>query len=578
MFKRLVTSLQRLRWPLRTKLGLAFGIVLVSFVINGGVSLFLLRLIQDSEDNQRVTTTYLERIQRYDLIYNTSQLNTYSDAVFSNNSRIVRDNFKYLITEELQKRDKRLPLLGSTAFDAQFEQAYLAAFTHFVAVEDMARASQLKTAAELWPSYVPDFNKVTDLLASQNKLLAQARFEADQAVQNAASLTTFLITGMTIISLALVLFMLLILQHVIVRPLNHLQAGLAELSQGRFDRTAGQVLNRDEVGKLAASFQAAVGSLEQVIQGVQITGALRNVTEKLAIISKQQQSGSSEQIAALTQVMASMQELGQTAAQIAATTADVAGLSNQTLVQIERVAQSGINSQERTLEVTSVVNLTVNRIEVIGQQVEEFSRAMIHLNTQAAAINKVVEFLGSIAEEVHLLALNAAIEAASAGEYGERFRVVAREIKDLAHRANRSTQEAQELVSGVQQSSQSTSLLVEKGRSLISTVYEANSQLNFSLNGLELSSQEVAEAVRALQEMANQVNARAEEIKQATQQQHTASEQVLVAIRSAGEVAEQTAGSTNLIVSSSTQLDNLTDQLGRVLNKVQVAAPTLNPV
>ncbi|MDB5080256.1 MAG: hypothetical protein JWP00_2180 [Chloroflexi bacterium] len=574
MFKSLVSSLQHLRWPLRNKLGLAFGVVLVSFVFNGMVSLYLLTLIRQSEDQRILANLYLERNQRYDLIYNSGQLVTYSDAVFTNNSRIIRDNFAALINTELQKRNKNVPFLGSTTFDSKFEQAYLVALVHFVEISELARTNQIKVATERWPTYDADFKRVTDLLLSQMSQLEKERSGAETTVVNASNLATITICTLTVLSIALALFMLLILQHVIVRPLNRLQEGLNELGRGRFDHTAVQVVNRDEVGNLAASFQAAVVNIEKVFQGVQITGTLRNVTEKLAIISKQQQSGSAEQIAAMTQVMASMQELGQTAVQIANSTADVAGLSNQTLVHIERVAQSGIHSQERTMEVSAVVNLTVNRIEEIGQQVDEFGRAMTHLNTQAITINKVVELLRTIAEEVHLLALNAAIEAASAGEYGERFRVVAREIKDLANRSNKSTQEAQELVSEVQQSSQSTSALVEQGRVLIATIYEANSQLNYSLNGLEMSSQEVAEAARALLSMANQVNARAEEIKQATQQQQIASEQVLGAIRSASEVAEQTANSTNLIVDSSNQLDNLTYQLGGVLSQVQVVKTT----
>ncbi len=571
MFKRLVSTLQGMRWPLRTKLGLALGILLVCFVINGLLSFFLIHSIQDSQDKQELTNHYLEHLQRYELIYNNGQLKTYSDAIFISNNTNIFDNFESVISNELQKRDKTIPLLGSTAFDVQFEQAYLEASKKFKEVGDLSRANQVKTAVERWPSFATTFKTVTDLLANQNKLLTQTRLEDEQKVTDELKSATFRIAIMAFLSVTLALSILILLQHVIVRPLNQLQSGLVKLSQGRFDRLDGQIINRDEIGNLAASFQAAVGSLEKVIQGVQITGALRNVTEKLAVVSKQQQGGSSEQIAALTQVLASMKELGQAAAQIANTTADVAGLSNQTLVQIERVAQSGINSQERTVEVTSVVNLTLNRIEEVGHQVEEFSRAMTHLNNQAAAINKVVELLGSIAEEVHLLALNAAIEAASAGEYGERFRVVAREIKDLAHRANRSTYQAQELVSGVQQSSQSTSLMVEKGRSLISTIYDANNQLNSSLNGLEVSSQEVAEAVETLHAMASQVNQRTEEIKQATKQQHLASEQVLAAIRSASEVADQSADSTNLIAASAHQLDNLTHQLSGVLSQVQVA-------
>ncbi|MBN9392495.1 MAG: methyl-accepting chemotaxis protein [Chloroflexi bacterium] len=572
MLKGLVSAFQRLHWPLRVKLGLAFGILLVIFLINGAVSLVLLNLIKNSEDSQRQTTLSLERVERYSLIFNNGQLSVYYDAIFYSPRRSAGDNFRTIILQEMKNRDPGQPFLGSTAFDAEFQEAYQAASDKLYEADVLLRNGQFQTAKERWPTYGPTFTKVTDLLKSQEDFLTKARDSSIQESTNAINLSTYLIAGLTIFSVVLAVAILYLLQHAVVRPLNYLQGGLLRLSQGHFDRMDGQIPNQDEIGKLALSFQTAVGSIKNVLQGVQITGTLRNVTEKLAVVSKQQQSGTAAQTAALSQVLTSMQELGQTAAMIATTTSDVAGLSQQTLVQIDRVAQSGVNSQERTNEVSSVVTMTINRVEEIGQQVEEFSRAMNELNGQAIAINKVVELLGSIAEEVHLLALNAAIEAASAGEYGERFRVVAREIKDLAHRANRSTQEAQNLVYEVQQSSQSTQQLVERGRALISTVHDANTRLSRSLNGLETSGQEVAEAVHSLVSMANQVNERTEEIRQATQQQHTASEQVLIAIRSVSEVADQTATSTELIVTSSSQLDNLTHQLGSVLNRVQLAA------
>lgn len=572
MLKGLVSAIQRLHWPLRVKLGLAFGIVLVIFLINGAVSLILLNLIKSSEDSQRQATVSLERVQRYDLIFNNGQLSIYYDAIFYSPRRSTGDNFRTIIIQEMNNRDPSQPFLGSTAFDAEFQKAYQDASAKLYEEDVFLRNGQFQTAKERWPTYGPIFDKVTTMLKSQMAFLTQARDDAIQQSINAINLSTYLIIGLTLFSILLAIAILVLLQHAVIRPLLQLQGGLLRLAQGHFDRMDGQIVNRDEIGNLASSFQKAVGSIENVLQGVQITGNLRDVTAKLAVVSKQQQSGTAAQTAALSQVLTSMQELGQTAAMIATTTSDVAGLSQETLVQIDRVAQSGVNSQERTNEVSTVVTMTIHRVEEIGQQVEEFSRAMNELNGQATAINKVVELLGSIAEEVHLLALNAAIEAASAGEYGERFRVVAREIKDLAHRANRSTQEAQNLVFEVQQSSQSTQQLVERGRSLISTVHDANTRLSMSLTGLETSSQEVAEAVHSLVSMANQVNERTEEIRQATQQQHTASEQVLIAIRSVSEVADQTATSTELIVTSSSELDNLTDQLGSVLNRVQLAA------
>ncbi len=328
---------------------------------------------------------------------------------------------------------------------------------------------------------------------------------------------------------------LLVMQRLVIIPLNRTRQHLLTLSKGDLTRDF-DYHSKNELGEMADAMNIMVENLRRIV--TEINSSLSTLTNHTDSLNNN-----------TSDVVQGAQNQAAQAEQAASAITDLSSSFNEVANSSNSASKSASSASQQAKIGRDLVSKTATGMNTVAAKVSESSELIDKLNRRTEEIGNVVNVINGIAEQTNLLALNAAIEAARAGEQGRGFAVVADEVRTLAGRTSEATMEISQMIDKIQTETSQT----------VKSMDLVNGQVD---NGVELANKAL-EAMDGIVQSSEDSMQMATHIASAVDQQSLSANEVSGSVESMASVSRETQDASTLMQQAIQELT----QLGSGLNK-----------
>jgi methyl-accepting chemotaxis protein len=364
-----------------------------------------------------------------------------------------------------------------------------------------------------------------------------------------------ILIGLSVIGALISLMIGLFVKRSITRPVDDLVELAKDIAQGEGDLTKRlSVSATGELGQLSSWFNSFLQRLSDLIIEIKdFASNIEKASQEIASGNKDLSERTHRQSAALQETASSMEQMNSI----------IQNSAEDARKAFERTQETQTSVDENRSNLLNVVQDTIQTNQEMLSNVQETNLrvvdGMAEISTNSEKMAGIVTLMNDIAFQTNLLALNASVEAARAGEHGKGFAVVATEVRRLASRSAKASEEIGQLVeTNLKSVSAGQGTVEEGGRSLEERRLKVESMLgslqessNDNLTHIQTAFRELAEVMEnvttASEEQAKgvgEVNQAIADMERLTQENATLVEQNSAASHS---MANDTLSLTRLL-------------------------------
>ena len=547
-------------WSVRTRMGAAFGVLLLLLLSIGTSSYVQMGHLQDNVDD--MGNNWLPSIRSLSQMeyYLARARGATLGEVLQAKSPAELDDAEKRLGNYMTKYDEARKYYAANQVTSPEERVLFDAVAPPLAdysgdVEKVIGLMRQNKPADAVSMAIASRDKFALVIAAQDKVVAFNSQGSKDAMDKAA--ITFrsakLIVGLAL-GLALIVGVLSYLMVVgtICSPIMLLRGCMGRLADDDLTVEIPACKRKDEIGAMARAVEvfkrngierhefqerekAERAAREERVR--RRDAAIQNFNANVASIMETVSSASTE-LDSTAASLSSTAEEGARQAQAVAAGAEEANAN------VETVAAA---TEELSASIQEISQQMVEARTVAGHANDESQRANERIKglvESAQRIGEVVRLISDIASQTNLLALNATIEAARAGDAGKGFAVVAGEVKHLASQTARATEDITSQVQAVQGATEEAVAAIAGIGTTIARIHEISTAI-----------------AAAVEEQGAATNEIARNVAQAS----AGTSEVTSNIAHVNDVARETGESANHVLAATGELNSQSNRLKGVI-------------